>query len=82
MFANQVVRLIQGVLNKRFPNCQVLGPTEAPIAKVKKMYRWQCLVKTESVREIQSLLKLLFDWERQQKSNVQMAVDVDPINLL
>ncbi|NBX67573.1 MAG: primosomal protein N' [Proteobacteria bacterium] len=81
-FANQVVRIIQSELNRRFPKCQILGPTEAPISKVKKMYRWQCLVKTESVKEIQTLLKMLFDWEKLQKSNVKMAVDVDPINLL
>lgn len=81
-FAYQVVHLLQRELPKRFPKCQILGPTEAPIAKVKKMYRWQCLIKGESVKEIQSVLKLLFDWDRNQKSNVKMAVDVDPINLL
>ncbi len=81
-FAYQVVQLLQQELPRRFPKCQILGPTEAPISKVKKMYRWQCLAKSESVKEIQGMLKLLFEWEKRQKSSVQMAVDVDPVNLL
>jgi len=81
-FAYQVVQLLQRESPKRFPNCQILGPAEAPISKVKKLYRWQCLIKSESVKEIQGILKLLFEWEKNQKSSVQMAVDVDPVNLL
>ena len=63
-------------------NSQILGPSEAPLARIKKMYRWQCLVKSESVKEIQVMLKLLFEWEKKQKSTVQLSVDVDPINLI
>ena len=59
-----------------------MGPSEAPLARIKKMYRWQCLVKSESVKEIQVMLKLLFEWEKKQKSTVQLSVDVDPINLI
>ncbi|MFM8313090.1 MAG: primosomal protein N', partial [Deltaproteobacteria bacterium] len=81
-FAYQVVQLLNQESAKRFPSCHILGPAEAPISKVKKMYRWQCLVKSESVKEIQGVLKLLFEWEKHQKSTVQMAVDVDPVNLL
>ena len=81
-FAYQVVRILQKESEKNFPHCQILGPAEAPISKLKKMYRWQCLIKSDSVKELQTLLKLLFDWEKQQKSPVQMAADVDPVNLL
>lgn len=81
-FANQVVQILQKEVENRFPKCQILGPAEAPISKLKKMYRWQCLIKSESVRELQSLLKLLFDWEKRQKSSVQMAADIDPVTLL
>jgi primosomal protein N' (replication factor Y) len=81
-FANQVVQILQKDAANRFPKCQILGPAEAPISKLKKMYRWQCLIKSESVKELQSLLKLLFDWEKRQKSSVQMAADIDPVTLL
>lgn len=81
-FAYQVVRLLQKEASAKFPGCQILGPAEAPISKLKKMYRWQCLIKSESVKELQIVLRLLFDWEKRQKSNIQIAADVDPVSLL
>ena len=81
-FAYQVTELLQKEAPRRFANSQILGPSEAPLARIKKMYRWQCLVKSESVKEIQVMLKLLFEWEKKQKSTVQLSVDVDPINLI
>lgn len=81
-FAYQVVKLLQKEAVSRFPSCQILGPAEAPISKLKKMYRWQCLIKSESVKELQTMLRLLFEWEKREKNTVQMAADVDPVNLL
>lgn len=61
---------------------RILGPAESPLSRLKKMYRWQCMVKSDSVREVQGLLRKLAEWVKLQKSAVQFAADVDPVNLL
>ncbi len=63
-------------------SCQVLGPSEAPISKVKRLYRWQCLVKAPSVKELQQVLRKIHAFDGQAKSPVKLAVDVDPLNSL
>jgi len=63
-------------------NCHVLGPSEAPISKVKKLYRWQCLLKAPTVKELQTILKRVSAYDAQLKSPVKLSMDVDPLNSL
>ncbi|MCB0405507.1 MAG: primosomal protein N' [Bdellovibrionales bacterium] len=61
--------------------CDIVGPAEAPLAKVKKLYRWQCLVKCSSAKELRALLIQIQQFVDRKKSPVQFAVDVDPVTL-
>jgi primosomal protein N' (replication factor Y) len=62
--------------------CEIMGPAEAPLSRLKNLYRWHCLVKSDSVRHLQRLLRFSEEYVATRKSSVQMAVDVDPVNLL
>lgn len=81
-FAYEVVHFIQSQVKKRNLQVTIIGPAEAPLSKLKNVYRWQCLVKGESVKELQSLLRGAQEFAVFRKSPVQFAVDVDPMSAL
>lgn len=60
----------------------VLGPAEAPLARVNKLYRWQCLIKARSPRAIQQAVARLEDLARRSQTAVQVSADIDPATLL
>jgi primosomal protein N' (replication factor Y) len=77
-FAYEVTQFVQAFTRKRQSKCYVFGPSEAPLSRLKNMYRWQCLIKSESVKELQVLLRAVHDFAAAKRSPVKMAVDVDP----
>jgi len=68
---------------RRGKELQVLGPVEAPIAKLKGKYRWQILIKAQSA----ALLKhFLSETERLSEnilkySGVTLVIDIDPYHM-
>lgn len=60
----------------------LLGPAEAPLSKLKKLHRWQCVVKCASVRNMKIILKFAEEYHQEKRPSVPMAIDVDPISLM
>lgn len=85
--AQRLGRGITGVLErwpKKGREIQVLGPAEAPLAKLKGKYRWQILIKCKGaellhyfLREIDALTRKML-----RGSGVSLIVDVDPYQML
>jgi primosomal protein N' (replication factor Y) len=85
--AQRVGQGIVGVLGqwpKRGRDIQVLGPAEAPLAKLKGKYRWQILIKCKRagllhyfLREIEGVTRRML-----RGSGVGLIVDVDPYQML
>ena len=85
--ANQVGREIRQMLRrwpKRGKEIDVLGPAEAPLAKLKGKYRWQILIKCSGtellhyyLREVETLSRKIL-----RASGVSMIMDVDPYQML
>jgi primosomal protein N' (replication factor Y) len=69
---------------KRGKEIQVLGPVEAPLAKLKGKYRWQILVKSKGVALLQYFLKEVGGLSKGilRSSGVSMMIDVDPYQML
>ncbi len=62
----------------------LLGPTQAPLSKVRGEYRWQLLLKAKNMKRLrglnqQSLIKLK---ENLNFKSVKVSVDVDPLGML
>ncbi len=57
---------------------QILGPIPAPISRLKGKYRYQILIKTDSIKSIKERLKGLSHIEKK----VHIVIDVDPYSLL
>ncbi len=81
-FAQSVAAGVRETVKKHGWQCEVTGPAEAPIAKIKNLYRWHCMVKGGTVRELQSVLRIVQDYAERLKYPVQMAIDVDPVSSL
>ncbi|MBI3991941.1 MAG: primosomal protein N', partial [Candidatus Lambdaproteobacteria bacterium] len=65
------------------PEVTLLGPAEAPIAKLHNRYRWMILLRAPSMARIQPMLHaVLAEGALKIGAKERIAVDVDPYNLL
>ncbi len=73
-------------LVKKMPDARllVLGPAPAPISRLKQWYRWQILLKAGSAGALHALVARFLEVLGKQpgRPDVQVAVDVDPQQLL
>jgi primosomal protein N' (replication factor Y) len=62
----------------------VLGPAEAPIAKLRGKYRWQVLIKAKRAFLAQELLRVAKKSSEQglKSRGVQLILDVDPYQMM
>ena len=63
---------------------QLLGPVAAPMARLKRKFRWQLLIKCQSGSLLKHFLQeveRVFD-QMPGASRVQFMVDVDPYDML
>ena len=69
---------------ERFAGIQMLGPIEAPLARIANQYRWQILLKGPQSRELNGLVRaLLFNASKQTgQDGTALGVDVDPVFLM
>lgn len=58
----------------------VLGPVEAPIAKIKGKYRWHMLLRGKDVKRLHGVSWQIL--EKLGKSPADIRVDVDPLNFM
>ncbi len=64
---------------------EVLGPAEAPLAKLQNRYRWHIMLKAATSRELHQWLQQTLEsaqQERQHLRNVRMSIDIDPVLFL
>jgi len=60
---------------------EVLGPSPAPIARIRGRYRWQVLVKEQPESAARrTLATLLTTWKLSRA--VKLTIDVDPVDML
>jgi primosomal protein N' (replication factor Y) len=58
----------------------VLGPAEAPIARIKGRHRWQLLLMGKDSRALHTLVKDILAGTKQK--GLEIKVDVDPMNFM
>lgn len=82
--AIRYTRLLEKVFTaKATPEVRVLGPAPAPLARLKRDYRFQFLVKAGERRALQAMLRAALEAARASKVPAgAVMVDVDPISLL
>ena len=67
----------KNILSKKL-DARVLGPVEAPVFRIKKMYRYRLLIRTKRLYIQKDLSNIMKDIKIQP--GVKLTVDVDPIS--
>ena len=75
---------IIGKWSKRGKEIQILGPVEAPLAKLRGKYRWQVFVKSRNSGLLHHFLGQVETRGRRvlRGTGVSLAIDVDPYQML
>jgi primosomal protein N' (replication factor Y) len=60
----------------------VLGPVEAPLARLRNQFRMQLLVKSVKGLDLSRLARRTLEDEKWVPRGVRVMVDVDPMNLM
>ena len=69
--------------NTTLRNVRVLGPASAPIAKIKRTYRFHLVMKSETRADLQKALRaLLAHAEEAGIPRANLMIDVDPVSLM
>ncbi|MGH7780491.1 MAG: replication restart helicase PriA [Candidatus Binataceae bacterium] len=63
---------------------RVLGPSPAPIERIKQRYRWQVMLKSKELRPMRAALATMRAevGPRAQELRVYLIIDIDPVRML
>lgn len=68
--------------NPRYTNIEVLGPAEAPIAKLRGQFRYHLLLKGTEQRVLNAFCHQILGDQKWLETGTRISVDVDPLHLL
>lgn len=67
---------------KNYPEVEMLGPSTAPLAKIKNKYRWQIILKGTTEQLLRELLQKLVKSKYTDMEGVTVSVDINPNSML
>jgi len=71
-----------------FEDCKdkplILGPSRAPLSKIKSKYRWRIVIKCKNMDKLIYTLRETSDsfYAQRKKNNVELSIDINPLNML
>lgn len=74
-------RLLELVNKENSSGVQVLGPTPCPVRKLRGFYRWHLILKTDSYKKINQVLKKFVE-DIPKIRGLKVTIDIDPEDLL
>ena len=82
--ANLLARRAQHLKEKypQYSQIEVLGPAEAPIAKLRGLFRYHLLLKGPKSKAISQMAKQMLGDQKWVPAKSRILIDVDPLNLL
>jgi primosomal protein N' (replication factor Y) len=78
--ARRLADLVRAAITKGGHPVRILGPAPAPVSRLKGQYRFHFQLSAVAVERIQVLWRAVAD-SMKPAGNVEMAVDMDPINM-
>ncbi len=84
--AEQGARALEAIARKLIHNggttdrTRIMGPAEAPIARIRGRYRWHMLLMGENVRALHKLTREIMAETKHLEATIK--VDVDPVNFM
>lgn len=80
--AQALARALERARAKLEPRAQILGPAQAPIARIQNRWRWLILIKSPTAGAAAAVMRLARHQSGPPPSGVRLIIDVDPLNLL
>lgn len=65
-----------------YAQLRVLGPSPAPIAKLRNKFRFQMLIKSPGFRELNAFCHQLLSDQKWVPTSTKVQIDIDPMNML
>ena len=82
-FAEKMKRTAEKFLLKLPPgSLKVLGPSEAPIYKLRNRFRWQIIIVSKNLGLLRNYASALYDSLKKHASGIKLVVDVDPYDFM
>ena len=82
-FAEKMKSTAEKFLLKLPPgSLRVLGPSEAPIYKLKNRFRWQIIIASKNLGLLRNYATALHDSLKKHASGIKLLVDVDPYDFM
>lgn len=80
--ATKIMKDVSGRIRKiKVSDIEVLGPSPAPIEKIRNYWRWHLILKGKNAKSLRSVASRILDSIKDVRE-IKADVDVDPINLL
>ncbi|MDF2892967.1 MAG: priA [Clostridia bacterium] len=67
---------------KKYQDVEKLGPSTAPLSKIKSKYRWQIILKGSSEIELREMLQNLVLSKFTDIEGISISIDINPNNML
>ncbi|MBI2342322.1 MAG: primosomal protein N' [Deltaproteobacteria bacterium] len=65
------------------PDVLILGPSPAPLTKVRGKFRWHFLIKSKDIKKLKAVTEQISGLQNANKpKGIKVSVDVDPVNML
>lgn len=80
--ARSLAARAEAVRRQLRPGCAVLGPSEAPLVRLKGRTRWHVWLRAPERKTLRRFLRQIVDPGAQTPGNTRVTVDVDPISAL
>ena len=82
-FAEEMKRAAEKFLLKLPPgSLKVLGPSEAPIYKLRNRFRWQIIIASRNLGLLRNYASALYDSLKKRDSGIKLVMDVDPYDFM
>lgn len=82
--ANQIQSWIKSSLqaSTQAGKFEILGPAEAPLARLRRAFRFHILLKADSAKALEWISKQILDRKQQLSPGTKVSIDIDPLHLL
>jgi primosomal protein N' (replication factor Y) len=80
----EVIESIQGAHASQYRSVEILGPSLAPLARLRDRFRYHCFLKGRTPKTLLSFTREILSRRKEflPSTRVQLEVDVDPVQVL
>lgn len=76
-----VKRVEQMLSYREMKNIFLVGPSPAPISRIRGKYRWQFCLKTKDITHIRKIIRDVMEKENASLKGLDVIVDADPVDM-